>query len=99
MKRTRLSPIVAMTLLGTAACHDTTPPFTGALRVANGITDSSGIDVTVKQIHSFQNIAVDTASKINFAPEGDYTAELTSNGVTLEVNGINVKHNRVATVF
>ncbi len=88
-----------MILLGLAACNDTTPPFTGALRVANGIADSSGLDVTIKSFDSFNNIAVDTASSISFAPEGSYTAQLTSNGVSLDVNGIDIEHNRVTTVF
>jgi hypothetical protein len=99
MKYGHLPATLGVTLLGLAACHDTTPPFTGAVRVANGITDSAGIDVTIKKFDSFQNIAVDTASSISFAPEDDYAVDLTSNGVTFEVSPVNVKHNRVATVF
>jgi hypothetical protein len=99
MKQGFLSALIGTTLLGLTACHDTTPPFTGALRVANGITDSTGVNVTIKGFDSFQGIAVDTASDISFAPEGSYSAELSSNGVTLEVTGIDIKHDRVTTVF
>lgn len=99
MKQSHLSAIFCITLLGLAACHDTTPPFTGAIRVANGITDSAGVDVSIKNFDSFQDIAVDTASRISFAPEDSYTVDLTTNGVTFEISGVSVKHDRVATVF
>lgn len=99
MKYRHLSAIFCTTVLGLAACHDTTPPFSGAIRVANGVTDSAGLDVTIKNFDSFQDIPIDTASRTSFAPEDNYTLDLTSNGVTFAISGVNVKHDRVATVF
>jgi Domain of unknown function (DUF4397) len=73
--------------------------LTGAIRVANGITDSTGLGMTSSDVDSFGNIGVDTASGITYTPTGNHDAQLTSNGVTFAVNGIRVDHNRVATVF
>ncbi len=99
MKSGLLSSLLGGLLLCLAACHDTTPPFSGAVRVANGLTDSAGLDVTIKNFDSFQDIAIDTASRISFAPEDNYTVELTSNGVTFYANSVPVNHDRLTTVF
>lgn len=95
---------LAPTLVGAAyfalaACHDTTPPLSGALRLANGITDSNDLGMTISSLETFNSIAVDTASGITYAPQGSYDAELTSNGVTFDENNISVDHDRVTTVF
>lgn len=81
------------------ACHDTTPPLSGALRLANGIADSTDLGMTIGSLDTFTSIAVDTASGITYAPQGTYDAELNSNGVTFDANNISVDHDRVTTVF
>lgn len=91
--------LVLTACLALTACHDTTPPLSGALRLANGITDSSDLGMTISSLDTFNSIAVDTASGITYAPQGTYDAELTSNDVTFDANNISVDHDRVTTVF
>lgn len=90
----------AATLLGLSACSGSdTPPFTGLVRAANGITDSSGLDVSVSDVATFSNIGVDAASGVTEAPEGSYTAQLTSDNVNVTVNGVSIGYNKMTTVF
>jgi hypothetical protein len=92
--------LAAAILLGLDACGDNkTPPFTGAVRVGNGITDSNGLDMSVANIAAFSGIGVDTASGISDAPEGSYKAQLSSNSIGFTVDGLSVDHNNVTTVF
>ena len=99
MKHYLAPALVGAACFALTACHDTTPPLSGALRLANGITDSSDLGMTISSLDAFSSIALDTASGITYAPQGTYDAELTSNGVTFDENNISVDHDRVTTVF
>lgn len=101
MKHRRFPILVATTLLGLAACtgKNNTPPFTGAVRLGNGITDSNGLNMSISNIGTFSGIGRGTASGITDAPVGSYKAQLTSNSVTFTVDGVGVDHNNVTTVF
>ena len=101
MNHHRITLLAAAALLGLTACSDnnSTPPFTGAVRVGNGITDSNGLDMSVSDIATFSGIERGTASGITYSPTGSYKAQFTSNGVTFTVDGVGIDHNNVTTVF
>jgi hypothetical protein len=89
-------------LLAAAACSDNnngTPPLTGAVRVANGITDSGGLDMSISQVGTFSGVGFDTSSGITVGPEGSYKAQLTSSSVGFSVDNVKVDHNNVTSVF
>jgi len=101
MKYPRIPVLVGAALLGLSACsgENSTPPFTGAVRVGNGITDSNGLDMSISNIATFSGIESGTASGITDAPIGSYKAQLDSNSVTFTVDGVSIDHNNVTTVF
>jgi hypothetical protein len=104
MKRYRAPAFVAAALLGLAACgggNNDTPPLTGAVRVANGITDSTGLDMSVGG-SKFTGIALGTASDVAYEPVNavsSYKADLSSNGTNFTVDGIGIRQDKVTTVF
>ena len=63
--------LVGAALLALTACgggDNNTPPLTGGVRVGNGITDSTGLDMSITNVTTFSGIGVDTASGINYVP-------------------------------
>lgn len=98
-----LSAVIGAGVLALSACgngnNNSTPPLAGAFRVANGITDSIGLDAALSNIASFSGISFGTASGIVNPPIGSYKAQLTSNSVTFTVNNVSIDHNSVTTVF
>jgi hypothetical protein len=98
--------LIGASLLALAACggngggdNNGTPPLAGAFRVANGITDSDGLDAALSNVASFSGIGFSTASGIVNPPEGSYMAQLTSNSITFTVDNVSIDHNNVTTVF
>jgi hypothetical protein len=98
-------PLAGAVLLGLAACgggDNNTPPLTGAIRVANGISDSTGLDMSITDTTSFSAIAVDSASSIKYIPVSavvSYKATLTTNGSSFTVDGISADQDKLTTVF
>lgn len=103
MKRSLNSfALIGASLLALSACNsddNNTPPATGAFRIANGITDSIGLDAALSNVSSFSGISFGTGSGINNPPIGSYKTQLTSNSVTFTVDGTSIDHNNVTTVF
>ena len=104
MKQYRIRVLVGATLAGLTACgggNNDTPPLTGAVRVANGITDSTGLDMSIGD-SKFTGIDLGVASKLAYAPVNavdSYKADLSSNGANFSVGGIGVRQDKVTTVF
>jgi hypothetical protein len=105
VKYHRVPTLVGAALLALTACgggDNNTPPLTGGVRVGNGITDSTGLDMSITNVTTFSGIGVDTASGINYVPISavvSYEATLTSNGATFSVGGIGADQDKVTTVF
>jgi hypothetical protein len=97
--------LIVTSLLGLTACgggSNDTPPLTGAVRVANGITDSSGLDMTIGDSTKFSSIGTAAASDIAYLPInaiGSYDAKLSSNSAAFTVTGIPVDQDKVTTIF
>lgn len=93
--------IVGAALLALSACSDSnsTPPLAGAFRIANGISDSNGLDASLSNVGSFSGIGFGTASGIVNPPTGSYKAQLTSNSITFTVDNVSIDHNNVTSVF
>jgi len=94
--------IVGAGLLALSACssdNNSTPPLTGAFRIANGITDSIGLDAALSTVASFSGIGYGTGSGIVNPPTGSYKTQLTSNSVTFTVDNTSIDHNNLTTVF
>jgi hypothetical protein len=98
--------IVGAGLLALAACSggsggtsNSTPPLTGDFRVANGISDSDGLDAALSNVASFSDIGFGTASGMVTAPTGSYKAQMTSNSDTFTVNNVSIDQDNVDTVF
>ena len=105
MKQYRVLTLAAAALVGLTACgggNNNTPPLTGAIRVANGIVDSTGLGMSITDTTSFSAIAVDGASSISYIPVSavvSYEAKLTTNGSTFTVGGISADQDKITTVF
>jgi hypothetical protein len=85
-----------------SACNNsnnTTPPLAGDVRVANGITDSNGLDTSISNVPVSSGQTLDTASGLNDVPDGSYKAQLTSNSVQFTVNNVSLDHNHDTTIF
>lgn len=94
--------LIGASLLALSACsndNNSTPPLTGAFRIANGITDSIGLNAALSNVSSFSGISYGTASGIDNPPTGSYKTQLTSNSVTFTVDNTSIDHNNVTTVF
>jgi hypothetical protein len=104
MKRYRAPALAGVTLLALTACgggNNDTPPLTGAVRVANGISDSAGLDMSIGDSR-FTGVALGTASNVAYAPVNavsSYKADLSSNGANFTVDGIGIRQDKVTTVF
>ena len=104
MKRLGTMTSVAAMLFGLSACgggDNNTPPVTGGIRVANGIVDSTGLDMSVESVASFTGITVDSASAITYIPVSvveSYNATLTSNGASFSLGGISADQDKVTTI-
>jgi hypothetical protein len=85
MQRPLTRTLIATSFVGLTACGggaNDTPPLTGAVRVANGITDSSGLDMTIGDNTQFSGIATTTASDVAYLPINaisSYAAKLSTN--------------------
>ena len=105
MRHQLTATFIATALLGLCACgggDNNTPPLTGGIRVANGITDSTGLDMAISNVTSFSAIAIDSASAINYIPVSavvSYKATLTSNGSSFTLGGISADQDKVTTIF
>ena len=105
MRHQLTATFIATALLGLCACgggDNNTPPLTGGIRVANGLTDSAGLDMAISNVTSFSAIAIDSASAINYIPVSavvSYKATLTSNGSSFTLGGISADQDKVTTIF
>jgi hypothetical protein len=105
VKHHRIPTLIGAALFGLTACgggDNNTPPLTGAIRVANGIADSSGLDMSISNATSFTDIGVNSASGIKYLPVSavvSYEATLTTNSTSFTVGGISVDQDKVTTVF
>jgi hypothetical protein len=101
MKSLHLICGVAGAALLLSSCNDnnSTPPLTGAFRVVNGVTDSTGMDASLNDVPVFSGIGFGSASGINNSPEGSFPAKLTHNSHSGNVDDVNITHNNLATVF
>jgi hypothetical protein len=105
MQYTKVPALVGTALLGLTACgggDNNTPPLTGAIRVANGIVDSTGLGMSITDTTTFGAIAVESASDIKYIPVSavvSYEATLTTNGSSFKVDGISANQDKVTTVF
>ncbi|MDB5974118.1 MAG: hypothetical protein JWR07_878 [Nevskia sp.] len=94
--------LIGAGLLALSACsndNNSTPPLAGAFRIANGITDSIGLDAALSNVASFSGISYGTGSGIVNPPTGSYKTQLTSNSVGFSVDNTSIDHNNVTTVF
>jgi len=103
MKRILISALVGPALLGLAACSDNnhTAPFSGDVRVVNGIPDSGSI--TASATSGFSNtpgIGFDHASSTVTIPEGGYNVQLSNdNNKFTTVNNVSVSHNALTVIY
>jgi len=104
IKQLGMMTFVAAVLLDLTACgggDNNTPPVTGGIRAANGIVDSTGLNMSVESVASFTGIAVDSASTISYIPVSvveSYNATLTSNGASFSLGGISADQDKVTTI-
>jgi hypothetical protein len=105
MKHPGVPALVGTALLGLSGCgggDNNTPPLTGAIRVANGISDSTGLNMSITDTTSFSAVAVDGASNIKYVPVSavvNYEATLTTNGTSFTVGGISADQDKLTTIF
>lgn len=104
MKHRYLVPILgAASLLTLAACNgnNSTAPFTGKVRLVNGISDSGSI--TASATSGFSNTpgtGFDTASSTVNVPEGGYNVQLSNNNnMFATANNVAVDHNNLTTIY
>jgi len=102
MKRIWISALVGPALLGLAACDNNhTAPFSGDVRVVNGIADSGSI--TASATSGFSNtpgIGFDHASSTVTVPEGSYNVQLSNNNNHFATaNNVNVSHNALTVIY
>ncbi|HZR38224.1 MAG TPA: hypothetical protein VFA75_22835 [Nevskia sp.] len=99
-KEGRIATLVGASLLGLCACGgNNTPPGTGAVRLANGVTDSSGLNASISSVATFSGISLDTGSGLTEVPVGSYNSQLTSSSVQFSVDNVGIDHNNVTTIF
>jgi hypothetical protein len=107
-RKARLSLYSVLLLSALSGCGgNSTPPLSGALRVSNGIADSTGLDVALTGIGlptDFQNVAFDSGTHIADVPEGSYMANFSTtdsggDSVSFTVNNLAIDQNDVSTVF
>ena len=104
MKHSASLAAVCAVLLFLSACNDnnSTPPFTGAFRLANGIADSNGLKADISNVPTVGPIGFASASGINIIPEGSYKVQLTpgaSGASTFTVDNVSIEHNNLTTLF
>jgi hypothetical protein len=107
MKRYLLAPtLCGAGLLALAACsndNNNTPPFTGAFRLVNGISDSSGITASATSgFPSTGTANFDTAGSTVNPPEGGYNVQLFNGGSSSNfttVNNVSIQHNNLTTLY
>jgi hypothetical protein len=105
MQRELTRTLIVTSFVGLTACGggaNDTPPLTGAVRVANGIADSSGLDMTIGDSTKFSGIATTAASDVAYLPINaisSYDAKLSTNGSTFTVTGVPVDQDKVTTIF
>lgn len=103
MKHRYLVPTLCASLLALAACNgsNNTAPFTGKVRLVNGISDSGSI--TASATSGFSNTpgtGFDTASSTVNVPEGGYNVQLSNdNNMFATVNNVGVDHNNLTTIY
>ncbi len=103
MKRILISILVGSALLGLAACNDNnhTAPFSGNVRVVNGIADSGSISASATS--GFSNtpgIGFDHASSTVTIPEGSYNVQLSNdNNHFATANNVDVRHNTLTVIY
>jgi hypothetical protein len=97
--------LIVTFFVGLTACGggaNDTPPLTGAVRVANGIADSSGLDMTIGDSTKFSGIATTAASDVAYLPINaisSYDAKLSTNGAAFTVTAVPINQDKVTTIF
>lgn len=103
MKRILVGAMIGSALLGLSACNgdNNTAPFSGKVRLVNGISDSGSI--TASATSGFSNTpgtGFDTASSTVTVPEGGYNVQLSNdNNKFATVNNVSVDHNNLTTIY
>jgi hypothetical protein len=106
MKHYLIMSLVGTALLGLSACdnnNNSTPPLTGAFRVVNGVSDSSGISASASSgFVSTGNANFDTAGSTVNPPDGGYNVQLFNNNSSnafTTVDNVSIQHNNLTTLF
>jgi len=104
MKRYLIISLVGSSLLGLFACsndNNSTPALTGAFRLVNGVSDSSGLSASASSgFASSGTVAFDAAGSVVDVPDGGYNVQLTpGSGNEFTVNNVSIQHNNLSTLF
>jgi hypothetical protein len=98
-----LSFVLGLGAAALSACGDNhTPPLGGALRLANLVGDSGGMQASISSVPAVGPVAFDGASGIVIVPEGSYQVQLTpqaSGTAAYDVNGVQISQDTLATLF
>ena len=87
-----------------AACNgnnNSTPPFTGAFALINGVADSNGLKASVGNALTTGSIGFGDASGISIIPNGSYKVQLTPGAAgfpAFTVNNVSLDHNNLTSV-
>jgi hypothetical protein len=96
--------LIGSTLLGLSACNgdNNTAPFSGKVRLVNGIPDSGSVAAspTSGDVFNTSGIGFDHASSTVTVPEGGYNVQLSNNTTMFAtVNNVSVDHNNITTIY
>jgi hypothetical protein len=103
MKRILIGGLAGAALFGLSACNNDnhTAPFSGEVRVVNGIPDSGSISASATSgISNTAGVGFDGASSTVTVPEGGYNVQLSNNNNHFAtVNNVSVDHNNITTLY
>ncbi|MDR3416232.1 MAG: hypothetical protein P4L83_08600 [Nevskia sp.] len=106
MNRYTIPSLACVSALALSACsnsNNSTPPFAGAFRLVNGVSDSNGITASASSgFPSTGTANFDTAGSTVNPPEGGYNVQLFAGGSStpfFTVNSVSIDHNNLTTVF
>jgi len=89
--------LIGMAFLSLCACNGGSTTD-GTVRAVNGISDTSGLNVTVNGQNAVTDLGLDTASAVINVPVGVYNATLTDGSIAYLVDNVTVGSGDVTTV-